>query len=65
MKSQREIDEASRRFLQRFGTDAPAQADLRAAELVALGDIDGQKLWLSIRDVTRKLLDRPGDTTRH
>ena len=35
---------------------------MRADELLDLGDLDGQRVWLAIRDAVRELQrERPGD----
>ena len=47
---------AARKFIERFGEDAPRQARIRAAELLDVGDPEGCRNWMDICSAARKLL---------
>ena len=47
---------AARKFIERFGKDAPHQARIRAAELEVAGDPEGYRSWMDISSAARKLL---------
>ena len=47
---------AARKFIERFGEDAPRQARIRATELEAAGDPEGYRSWMNISSAARKLL---------
>ena len=46
----------ARKFIERFGEDAPRQARIRAAELGAAGDPEGYRSWIDISNAARMLL---------
>lgn len=48
MISDRDIYAAANVMLKRFGKDAALEAAKRADELLAAGDMDGQRVWLRI-----------------
>ena len=47
---------AARKFIERFGEDAPHEARIRAAELEVAGDPEGYRSWMDISSAARKLL---------
>ena len=55
-----EIRAAARKFIERFGAEAPHQAAMRADELLSLGDYQGRTRWQLIhREVTALLAAAP------
>ena len=60
-----EIWRAARRFVERFGADAPRQAMLRARELRAAGDEEGFAMWELIRAKATFFLDDSAGKSRH
>ena len=50
-----ECKRAAKKFIERYGEDAPRQARIRAAELKAVGDIVGYRNWMDISSAARKL----------
>ena len=51
-----DIHVAVRRFISRFGPEAPREAALRAAELASAGDIEGSAMWHSIEVEAMRIL---------
>ena len=52
----RECKLAARKFIERFGEDAPRQARIRAAELEAAGYLEGYRSWMDISSAAILLL---------
>lgn len=51
-----ELRVAARKFIERFGDQAPFQAARRAEELLSFGDYQGRTLWqLIYREVNKQL----------
>jgi hypothetical protein len=44
-------------FIEKYGDDAPRQAELRANELLATGNSHGGNLWISIYVQIQKMLN--------
>jgi hypothetical protein len=51
-----DIYRTAKLLVDRHGKDAPIHAAMRADELLAAGDIDGQQVWLKILKATEELL---------
>jgi hypothetical protein len=47
----------ARKFIERFGDDAPLQAARRAEELLSFGDFQGRARWQLICQEVGKLLE--------
>ena len=60
-----EIWRAAKRFVERFGADAPRQALLRAQELRAAGDEEGCAMWELIRAKAAFFLEDSAGKSRH
>lgn len=50
---------AAQKFIGRFGSDAPRQAAMRAAELESAGDVEGSTMWRIIEAEALRMLKRP------
>jgi hypothetical protein len=62
MLSEREIYMAAQAMIRRYGDEADVQAAMRADELMAAGDVDGQRAWLRIVKAIEPLRkDAPGE----
>ena len=57
MKDETEIRLTAKRFVERFGKDAPRQATIRANELRAAGHVEEFNIWMSIYSEVKSLLD--------
>jgi hypothetical protein len=65
MLSEREIYLAAQAMIRRYGDEAEIQAAMRADELMAEGDVDGQRAWLRIIHAIEALQkDAPGESER-
>ena len=62
-----EIDiwRAAKLLVERHGNEAPVHAASRADELLADGDIDGQRVWMRIQRAIEELLRGCGDDLLH
>jgi len=65
MSDDEEIRVAAENFIERYGSDAPRQAEIRAKELLSAGSKDGHDRWLSIAEKARSLLDDQRKTPLH
>jgi hypothetical protein len=62
MLSEREIYLAAQAMIRRYGDEADVQAAIRADELMAAGDMEGQRTWLRIVQAIETLRkDAPGE----
>lgn len=59
MTDEETIQQAVRNLLARYGKDAPRQAELRAEELRAAGDAEGDAMWRAIRRAVAVALKAP------
>lgn len=50
------IRNAARQFIERYGDDAPRQANIRASELQAMGQLEGHARWQLIERESDQLL---------
>ena len=60
-----DIWRAAKLLIDRHGNEAPVHAAMRADELLAEGDIDGQFVWKRILRAVDELLRGPGDDPLH
>ncbi len=51
------VTSSTKRFVERFGKDAPRQATIRANELRAAGHVEEFDIWMSIYSEVKSLLD--------
>lgn len=67
MTSDLDIYHTANELIKRHGKDAPINAAMRADELMAAGDMDGQAVWKRVLAAIDELLpeDRPSDTKLH
>ncbi len=65
MTKDTKIPQAARNFVDRFGTDAPAEAKQRANELKEAGNAEGHNTWMLIYEQVKRLVEdgveRPKD----
>lgn len=62
MTEEIDIWRTAKLFVDRHGNEAPVHAAMRADELLAEGDIDGQRIWLRVlRAIEDLLRGRGGD----
>jgi hypothetical protein len=65
MLSEREIYLAAQAMIRRYGDEADVQAAMRADELMAEGDIEGQRTWLRVvRAIDTLRKDAPSEGER-
>ena len=57
MTDETEIGLTAKRFVERFGKDAPREATIRANELRAAGHVEEYDIWMSIFSEVKSLLD--------
>jgi hypothetical protein len=61
-----DIWRAAKLLVDRHGDEAPLHAAMRADELMAEGDIDGQRIWMRILNAVSELLrDRSSNEPLH
>ena len=60
MTSDIDIYRAAKLFVERYGGEAPIHAAMRADELLARGDLDGQGIWKLILKAIDELLANEG-----
>lgn len=60
-----DIWRAAKMLVDRHGDEAPVHAAMRADELLADGDIDGQHIWTRIQRAIEELLRGRGDDPLH
>jgi len=60
-----DIWRAAKLLVDRHGDEAPIHAAMRADELLADGDVDGQRIWKRILSVIEELLRGRGDDPLH
>ena len=62
-----DIFRAAKLLVDQHGEDAPIHAAMRADELMAMGDLDGQAIWKLILKAIDELLanERPEDAGLH
>ena len=67
MTSDLDIHRTTKLIVHQHGEDAPIHAAMRADELMARGDLDGQAIWKLIPKAIEELLakDRPEDAGLH
>ncbi len=51
------ILQAARKFVYRFGKDAPVEAKKRANELQQAGNAEGHDTWMQIYEQVKRLVD--------
>ena len=56
---------AAKNFVERFGKDAPAEANRRAQEMQIFGKAKGYATWMKILEQVRVLLGDGTEETRH
>ena len=62
MTSEIDVYRSAKLLIDQHGTEAPIEAAMRADELLAAGDLDGQRVWLRILAAVNELLaSQPGD----
>ena len=59
------ISQAARNFVDRFGTDAPAEAKQRANELQQAGNTQGHYTWLLIYEQVKRLVEDGSEGLKH
>ena len=60
-----DILRSAKLLVDQHGQHANLEAAMHADGLLAQGDLDGQRVWLAIRDAVRELQrERPGDGER-
>ncbi len=57
--------EAARKLIARYGQDAARQAEIRAEELRAAGDREGQAMWQDIQRAVIAALKDPSSGSVH
>lgn len=57
--------EAARKFVDRFGKDAPAEAKQRTIELLKAGHADGHNKWMLIHEQAKRLIEDGTDGLKH
>ena len=62
---QANFDETVRRFIQRYGDSAKAEADRRVRELERAGDADGVATWRRMAAAIAALTANPGSGRLH
>ena len=60
-----DIWRAAKLLVDRHGDEAPVHAAMRADELLAEGDVDGQRIWKRILGAIEELLRGRGDDPLH
>ena len=65
MSEEKDIWQAAKLLVDRYGDEAPVQAAMRADALLAEGDIDGQAIWKRILSAVEELLRGRGDDPLH
>lgn len=62
-----DIYRAANDLIEQHGEDAPIHAAMRADEMLAKGDLDGQAVWKRILNAVDKLLanEVPANSTAH
>ena len=55
MPSDLDILRSAKLLIDQHGSHASLEVALRADELLDLGDLDGQRVWMAIRDAVREL----------
>ncbi len=60
-----DIWRAAKLLVDRHGDEAPLHAAMRADELLAEGDVDGQQIWKRILSAIEELLRGRGDDPLH
>ena len=65
MSEEKDIWQAAKLLIDRYGDEAPVQAAMRADALLAEGDIDGQAIWKRILSAVEELLRGRGDDPVH
>ncbi len=60
-----DIWRAAKLLVDRHGDEAPVHAAMRADELLAKGDIEGQRVWMRILRAIEELLRGRGDDPVH
>ena len=65
MTDELDIYRSAKVLIDQHGEHAVIEAAMRADELLDLGDLDGQRVWMAIRDAVRELQrERPRDGER-
>lgn len=60
-----DIWRAAKLLVDRHGDEAPIHAAMRADDLLAEGDVDGQRIWKRILSAIEELLRGRGDDPLH
>ena len=61
----KEIQKAASNMLERYGTNALKEVDLRILELKSRNQLEALQLWRSIRESIELLMDTPTDGSKH
>ncbi len=56
---------AARNFVERFGRDAPAEANRRAQEMHIFGKAEGYATWMKILEQVKVLLVDGAEKSKH
>ena len=65
MPTDLDIYRSAKLLIDRHGEHAIIEAAMRADELLDMGGLDGQRVWMAIRAAVRELQrERPGDGER-
>ncbi len=65
MPNDLDILRSAKLLIDQHGEHASLEAAMRADELLDQGDLDGQRVWMAIRNAVRELQrERPGDGER-
>lgn len=57
MNDENDITTAAKNFVERFGKDAPNEAQRRATEMRLFGKTDGYNTWMRIFEKVRNILE--------
>jgi len=57
MKTKDDVVSSARMFLERYGSEAPREAAMRAHELRNAGDPEAAALWLEVEKAAKDLLE--------
>jgi len=65
MSENEKIRIAAKNFVERFGSDAPAEAKRRAQEMHIFGKADGYATWMLIFEQVKFMVGDGADDTKH
>jgi len=61
----KDVWRAAKLLVDRHGDEAPIHAAMQADELLAEGDLEGERVWIQILKAIEELLRVPGDDQLH